>query len=174
MAALHARPADVVRGRARAGPGSLDRRSDSDHRQNAAAVSAVLAVGPADRARMEDRGSGPRRFVQPRDYVALARRPRVVGRRKNDGHGRVAGRRQHPPVNTQLARGTGKVTLRRAVEERPERHRQPRQQRLNLGIAEPGVALDQDRTLRREHQAGIQRAAERGVATGSGRSGTGL
>ena len=115
---------------------------------------------------MEDRGPGSGRFGQAADEVALARGLGVIRRGQDHGHRRVPGRRQHPAHQSKPGSGSGEVAQRGAKEQRPERHGEPGQQGLDLRVAEAGVALDQDRTLRSEHQSGIQRATERRPAAG--------
>ena len=166
MAPLHPVPADHARGALGIGPGRGDGRTQSHHRQDAPAVGAVLAVWASGRAGMEDRGAGRRGLLQPRDRVAASWRIRVVGRGEHDRHGRVPGRREHPALQPQRCSGAREVALCGAHEQRAERHCQARQQSLNLGIAKPRVALDQDGPLRREHEAGVERATKRCPATG--------
>ena len=62
--------------------------------------------------------------------------------------------------------GVGQRAAGGGEQQRAERDGQPRQDGLGLGIPEPRVALEQDRAVRREHQAGVQRATERRPAPG--------
>ena len=170
VAALHAVPGHVVRGRSRVGAGGRDSRTRAPRppERGRPRSDSPPRVRPR-RARMEDRRPGGGRFVEAVDRVARARRLRVSGRGQDHGHGRVPGRGQQPLVNAQAGRRPGEVALRRPVQQRAERRGQARQDRLGLRVAETGVELEKDRAFRREHQAGVQGAAERQCRAGPAR-----
>ena len=119
-------------------------------------VPAWKTSAPVARARRRAPRSG-----RPRAARRGSRRP--PGRsRRSPRAGPAAGRRAARP-DRHAAR---QVAARRGEQERPERDGQPRQDRLRLRVAEAGVALEQARAVGGEHQAGVQRAAERRPAPG--------
>ena len=72
-------------------------------------------------------------------------------------------RRTRPPLG-----GRDRVEAARggAVQERRDRGRQQREQRLGLGVTEAGVELDDADATRGEREAGVQQPAEGGAAAG--------
>ena len=126
------------------------------------------AVGVDGGAGVEDQRAGRAPpSSRPVDRVAAARRVRVAGRGEDDRDRRA---RERPGAARPRARAAGdaprQVAARRGQQQRPERHGQPRQDRLRLGIAEAGVALEEDRVRRRS--ASGRRRARRGTGSRAG------
>ena len=130
---------------------------------------------------VEEQRAGRRRLAQPRRSgrrIAagpdIRRRP---ARSATVAPGSVGSRE---PVIRAVARPPPSRPLGGREQPGSERHRQPRQDRLGLGIAEPGIAFEQDRSVDGQDQPGVQRAdgtasrvgqAPRGSAGGRRRAG---
>ena len=154
-----------VGGRARASPrrrevrAAARRRSGPVRRRSATSPSGSRVV-PAWKT------SGVRRVagvVEPVDRVAAARVVRVAGRREHDRRPSRRAASAAWPCRRVDARSAPRAAARSSG---PSAHGQPRQDDLGLGIAEAGVALEQDRAVGGQHQAGVQGAAERRAAPG--------
>ena len=92
---------------------------------------------------------------------------RVAGGRQHDAPTVGAGQgRQAAVGEAGSAHRRGEVAARGGQQERPERDRQARQDRLRLRVAEPGVALEEDGPVVGQHQAGVEGATERRPAPG--------
>ncbi len=167
VAALDAGEGDRVGGRL--GRGRAAARSGPRPTTERTRPPAVRTVpsGPMVGAGVEDERAVGRGHVEAVDRVAVSearpgsRRSRARSRPSRPGTAgsRAVGEPECPGGAGQLAAGGGQ-------QERPERDGQARQERLRLGVAEAGVALEQDRAVVGQHQAGVQRATERGAAAG--------
>ena len=98
--------------------------------------------------------------------VASSRSVGVTGGGQDNGHGRAGERRQARTLQCQARGRVEQASLGGGQQQWPQRHGQAWQDRLRLRVAEPGVALQQDRSVGGEHQPGVQRPTERGAAPG--------
>ena len=161
------RPSKAIASARVAGPGRGRREVAPlpDHREDAPAGRAPGPVVVASRPGMEhERGRARRR--RRRSW----RRARRCGRRAAARPGSPPRPGRSPPSPRGVSAAWSCPERRRpANRARPrgagaQRDGQSRQDGLGLGIAEARVALEQDRPVRGEHQAGVQRATERGPA----------
>ncbi len=111
------------------------------------------------------RAAGPG-AVQALDRVVRPWRIRVARGGEHDPDGGDGERRQPSTVQAQRPCGVQEASRGGGEEQRTERDGQSRQDDLRLRVAEPGVALEQDGTVRGQHEASVKRATERGAAAG--------
>ena len=143
-----------------------DVRASSDDGEDPATRRPIGAGIVAGRATVEDERAGAPSTFQTLDRIVRPWRVRVAGRREHDPDRRHGQDRQPGTLETQGPGCIQQVTASRRQQQRPQRDRDPRQDRLRLRVAEPGVALEQDRAVRRQHEASVERATERGAASG--------
>ena len=124
------------------------------------------AVGIPNCAAMEHEGAGGRCIGEALDRVAAPRRVGVAGGGQDDRNGGAGERRQVPPGEARPPHGGAQVASRRGEQDRAERDREPRQDRLCLGVPEARVALEQDGPVVGQHQPGVEGASERSAASG--------
>ena len=91
------------------------------------------------------------------DRQPALRRVRVALRREHDPDGRAG-------QDWEAAAWRPRLRAAAAAQQRPERAGEPRQDHLCLGIAEPGVALEERGSVVGQHQARVQEADERRAA----------
>ena len=174
VAALEARRSGSGRRRRRRGsrrPRQV--RAATDDRQDPAAGRAQRARrrrAPCPRGRRALRVAAA--VVEAVDPVAALRRVGVARRRQDDR--RPARRGASAGVRREPGRASAGARSPRAAASRsgPRAHGKPRQDGLGLGVAEAGVALEQDRAVVGEHQARVQRATERACRAGPARPGS--
>ena len=138
---------DHRRGSARPRCGSCRRRRASVPAWNTSAPLALAASSPSIAV------TGPR--------------PCRIARRRKDERDRRARQRRDPSLaEPWTSERLAQVAACRREQQRPERDGQTRHDRLRLRVAEPGVALEEHRTVLGQHQSGVEGATERGTAAG--------
>ncbi len=142
-------------------------RAPPDDRQHPAAVRPEAALRAGRRCR---RGRRARPAPPPRRG---RRSGRPAAGRRDSPWRRARCRRPRPGAPAGRRDGRRERAARGREQERAERAGQARQDDLRLGVAEPRVALEEDRAVRGQHQAGVEEAAERGAAARPSRRGSG-
>ena len=112
-------------------------------------------------AGVEDESARRGGLGQPVDRIAAARRVRVAGGGEHERDRGAREGRDAPIGDHARAEGRSQVTTRGGQQERAERDRQARQDRLRLRVTEPGVELEQDGAALGEDQPRVERAVER-------------
>ena len=139
-------------------PGGGELRSGADHRQHPAAGADHLAVRVQAGAGVDDHGAVRGALLQTTDHPPGHRGRRVVLRGQHHRH-----RRTLRPLQRRVL---GQRPGRRGVQQATEGGLQPGQQRLGLGITEPGVELDHPHPPTGEGQTGVEQTAEGSAAAG--------